>query len=182
MTVISFANIDGSSFQTPNPGGIRQLFVAIAKDIVGVWPNYKTDVSAGEITTLPVMKTGKKFAKYECPDGTVEVNSDDGGDPGYQSSKHMINFATAGFSKALTAELAKHKNAGSIYIVEQNDGQYCVVGSTDNPIFLKKSFKSGKKGNDKRGFESKGEADGFMFDILPLDPTLIEDLEILADV
>lgn len=182
MATVSFANIDGTSHQTPNPGGVRQVFVAIAKDIVGVWPNYKTQISAGEVTALPVMQTGKKFAKYVCPDGTVDVNDDDSGDPAYQSSKHMINFALAGFSKELVAELNKHRNAGSVFIVEQNDGTYGVCGSTDNPIFLKKSFKSGKKGNDKRGYELKGEQDGFMFGITPLAPTLIEDLEILAEV
>lgn len=175
---VSFANIDGTSFQAPNPGGVRMVLVAICRDIVGIWPK-ESDVSGGQIINLPVMVTGKKFAEYECPDATVDVNSSQSGDPGYMSYKHMINFSLAGYSKEVITELQKHRNAGSVYIVQMNDGSYSVVGSSDNPIFLKSDFKSGKKGADKRGYDLKGEQDGFMWDIVPINPTLIATLALL---
>lgn len=178
MPTVSFSNIDGTSHQKPNPGGIRQVYVAIARDIQGVWPK-EADITAGEITTLPVMVTGKKFAEYECPDGTVDASSQQSGDPGYMSYKHMINFSLAGYSKELIAELTKHRNAGAVFIVEQNDGTFSVVGSSDNPIYLKSDFKTGKKGSDKRGFDLKGEQDGQMWDLVPLKDTLISQIQLL---
>ncbi|MDI9872117.1 hypothetical protein [Flectobacillus roseus] len=181
MTVVSFSNVDGTSHQAPNPGGIRKVYVALAKDIVGVWPNIKTDFTDGEITVLPTMKTGKKFAVYECPDGTVDASHSYTGEPGYSSYKHMINFSLAGHNKELSKEVKKHENAGSVYIVEENDGQHCVVGSTDVPIFLKHDLKTGKKGSDKRGYDFKGEADGFTFGFTPIKESLISTIPILPE-
>lgn len=179
MPVASLFNLDGECFQKPNPGGIRTVLVAIAKDIIGVWPRER-DIVDGEISVLPIMSIGKKFAVYECPDSTVDIMSQSSGDPGYASYRHAINFSLAGFSKELVAELAKHRNAGSVFVVEQNDGQYSVVASSDNPIFLKSDFKTGKKGADKRGYELKGEQDGFTFDICPLKPTLATALLVIV--
>lgn len=179
MAVASLVNVDGACFQKPNPGGIRTVLVAIARDIVGIWPK-ESEILEGEITTLPTMVTGKKFASYDCPDSTVDIMSQSSGDPGYASYRHSINFSLAGFSKELVAELAKHRNAGSVFIVEQNDGQYSVVASNDNPIFLKSDFKTGKKGADKRGYDLKGEQDGFTFDICPLKTTLVSTLPVLV--
>lgn len=177
MANVNFANLNATSEQEGNPGGIRTLLVAEKRFIDGVWPK-KADITAGEITTLPTMVDTAKFAAYECPDGTVEISSEKQGDPGFQSYKHSIEFMFAGFSKEIQAELAKNMNAGSVYILEMNGGQYVVVGSSDNPIFVKQSFKGGKKGNDKRGFTLKGEQDGFMWDILPLKDTLIATIPI----
>jgi hypothetical protein len=170
--VVSFANIDGSCSQTPNPGGARHLLVALAKDIVGAWPK-PADITAGEITTLPTMVSGKKFSMYEFPNQTCDIMSQSTGDPGYAGFSHSVNFSLAGYSAVLVDELSKHRNAGSVFIVEQNDGQYCVVGCSDRPIFLKSDFKTGKKGADKRGFDLKGTQDGLMFDITPLKATLV---------
>lgn len=177
MANVNFANLNATSEQEGNPGGIRTLLVAEKRFIDGVWPK-KADTVTGEITTLPTMVATAKFAVYECPDGTMEVSSEKQGDPGFQSYKHNIEFMFAGFSKTIQAELAKTLNAGSVYIVEMNDGQYVVVGSSDNPLFTKQSFKGGKKGGDKRGFTLKGEQDGFMWDILPLQPALVATLPI----
>lgn len=177
--VVSFANQDGACFQQPNPGGIRNVYVVLCRDIQGVYPKV-SDITDGEITALPIMVTGKKFAKYECPDATVDIMSQSSGDPGYASFRHAINFSLAGYSKELVVELSKHRNAGSVFIVEQNDGQYTVVGSSDNAIFLKSEFKTGKKGADKRGFDLKGEQDGFMFDMCPLKPELVATLPLLV--
>lgn len=181
MAVVSFDNADGSCFQTPNPGGIRNVYVGLAKDIAGVWPKV-ADITAGEIQVLPTMVTGKKFATYECPDSTVDIMSQYAGDAGYGSFKHMINFSLAGYSKKIIAELSKHRNAGSVFIVEQNDGQFTVIGSSDNPIYLKSDFKTGKKGSDKRGFDLKGDQDGFMFDACPLLPSLVATIPLIPVV
>jgi hypothetical protein len=61
-----------------------------------------------------------------------------------------------------------------------NDGTYVVVGTSDNPIFVKQAFKGGKKGNDKRGFTVKGEQDGYVWDVLPLATAQVATLLIQA--
>ncbi|MGA0558296.1 hypothetical protein ACO2Q8_16675 [Larkinella sp. VNQ87] len=180
MAFLSLANIDATSYQKPNPGGIRTLFIALRKDIQGVWPK-ETDIVGGEIQNGPTMAAGKAFAEYQYPDGTCSLDDDAGGDPGFQSYKHTLEFMMAGFSKELAAEIRKHLNAGCVVIVEQNDGQFVVGGSSDNPIYVKPGFKSGKKGNDKRGYTLKGEQDGFMWGILPLKPTAVAALGLLPD-
>ncbi|RAJ92224.1 hypothetical protein LX87_05192 [Larkinella arboricola] len=177
---ISLANIDATSYQTPNPGGVRSLFIALRKDIKGIWPKI-ADIDAGEIKNAPVMVEGRKFAEYQFPDGTCSLDDDASGDPGFQSYKHTLELMMAGFSKELAAEILKHLNAGAVVIVEMNDGQYVVGGSSDNPIYIKPGFKSGKKGADKRGYTLKGEQDGFMWGILPLKPTVVTELALLPD-
>lgn len=181
MPVVNFASMNATSEQVGNPGGVRLLLRALARSITGVWPK-KADITAGEITVGPVMAgtPAAKWAEYECPDGTMEVSSEKQGNPGYQSYKHAIDFALAGFSKTIQAELTKDLNAGCVFIVEMNDGTYAVIGSSDNPIFVKQSFKSGKKGNDPRGFTLKGEQDGFMWDIMPLASSVVTALVVEA--
>lgn len=112
------------------------------------------------------------------PDGTAEITSDGAGDAGYQSYKHSVEFMMAGFSKEVRKEVKKHLNAGSVCIVEMKDGQFAVAGSSDDPIFLKSSFKGGKKGNDKRGFTLKGDTDGMMWDLPVLTAAAIAALQV----
>ncbi len=166
--VYSFGNLDGASYQKPNPGGVRRLLVLSRRDFAVIWP-YKNDVVDGEVINPPVMRTADTvFAEYQCPDGTVEVSGGLAGDASYMNYKHNIGFSFAGFSKEITAELRKYQNAGCVFAVEFNDGKYGVLGSSDNPLYLKTDFKSGRKGSDKRGYDLKGEQDGFMWDIAPL--------------
>ena len=164
---VNFATLDATSHQVGNPGGNRLLLVVLAKMVTGIWPK-RADITDGEITTVPTLTDTEKFARYECPDGSIEVSSEKQGDPGFQSYKHAIEFMFAGFSKSIQAELDKYLNAGAVFITEMNDGTYVVVGTSDNPIFIKQAFKGGKKGNDKRGFTMKGEQDGYVWDVLPL--------------
>lgn len=177
---VSLANIDGSSEGTPNPGGTRNLYIIARKDIEGVWPK-EGDIVNGEIINPPVMKAGKKFAEYEFPDGTFQIADDGGGEAGYQSYKHTVDFAIAGFNKTLVAEMRKHLNTSSVVIGELNDGQLALAGSSDNGVYIKSSFKSGLKGNDKRGFTAKGEQDGFMWGITPLAPAVAAALPLLSN-
>ncbi|MGL4630294.1 MAG: hypothetical protein ACRCVT_03735 [Leadbetterella sp.] len=174
MAVLSFAALDGQCFQQANPGGGRNLFAILAKDIVGNYP-LDSHISADgtELTALPTLVATKKWSQYAFPDGTLDYKVDDGGDPSFQSYKHMIEFMLAGKSKAVRAEMAKYINAGALFLVEDKDGDYILIGSTDDPIFLKKSFALGKKGNDKRGYTLKGEVDGVTFGVVTLASTLL---------
>lgn len=181
VALVSLSNIDATSYQTPNPGGIRSLFLALRKDIDGVWPK-EADITAGEITVGPTMKAGKTFSQFQFPDSTCSLDDDSSGDAGFQSYKHVLEFMAAGFSKAITAELRKHLNAGCVVICEMNDGTFCVGGASDNPIFVKPGFKSGKKGADKRGFTLKGEQDGMMWGVLPLAPAAVALLALEPEV
>jgi hypothetical protein len=178
MATVSLANLNGSSYQKPNPGGTRTLLLALSKDISGVWPK-SANIVGGELTTGPTMKTDKKWAEYEFPDGTFNLSDDGSGDPGFQSFKHTVEFMIAGFAKDIQVEIMKHLNAGSVIIGELNDGQYFVAGSSDNPIFIKPSGTSGKKGNDKRGYTMKGEQDGFMWPLTPLSTSVATALVLL---
>lgn len=177
--VNSLAALDGQMFQTPNPGGARTLLAILVADIVGNYPtSAQIDVATQRITALPTLVATKKFSEYAIPDGTLDYKVDDSGEPGYQSFKHSIEFALAGSSDALHGEMAKYTNAGVIFIIQDKSGDYAVCGSTDDPIFLKKTFALGKKGNDKRGYTLKGEVDGLSFGYMRLQTALVATLEI----
>jgi hypothetical protein len=120
----------------------------------------------------------KKWSQYACPDGTADYKIDDSGDPSYQSYKHAIEFALAGSSDALHAEMSKYINAGCMFLVQDKSGDYALVGNTDEPIFIKKSFGLGKKGNDKRGYTLKGDVDGITYGYLRLKDTLLATLAV----
>lgn len=177
MPVKSLGAVDATCFQQANPGGGRNLYVALARDLVGNYPlPSHMSVDGTELTALPTLVATKKFSQYLFPDGTLDYGVDDGGDPSFQSYKHTIEFMLAGMSKALRAEMVKFINAGCVFIVENKDGELIFIGSTDDPIFLKRSFKLGKKGNDKRGYTLKGEVDGLTFGVLTLQSTLVSTL------
>jgi hypothetical protein len=180
MATVSFANLNGTSYQKPNPGGTRKLLIALSKDIDGVWPK-QADIVDGEIATGPTMKTGKKWAEYQFPDGTFDMGDDGGGDPGFQSFKHTIEFMIAGMGPLIQKEILKHLNAGSVVIGELNDNQYYVAGTSDNPLYIKPTGKIGKKGNDKRGYTLKGDQDGFMWPLTPLKSTVATALVLIPE-
>jgi hypothetical protein len=174
MPVLSLGAVDGQCFQQANPGGGRNLFAILAKDIVGNYPMLSQISADGtELTSLPTLVATKKWSQYLVPDGTLDYKVDDSGDPSFQSYKHMIEFMMAGKSKALRAEMQKYINAGALFLIEDKDGEYILIGSTDDPIFLKKSFALGKKGNDKRGYTLKGEVDGLTFGVVTLQTSLL---------
>jgi hypothetical protein len=180
-TTTNFASIDGQCFQKPNPGGLRRVLCVLVSKVEGNWP-VEADVTAARITTLPTLATGEKWAEYVFPDGTANFDSDFTGDPGYESWKHMMEISLAGHSDATRQEVAKHLNAGSLWLMEDKDGEYNVLGSTDDPIFVKGGFKGGKKGNDKRGYTLKGEVDGMSWDVLPVTKTLISTIVVATQV
>ncbi|SFD47256.1 hypothetical protein SAMN05216167_105149 [Spirosoma endophyticum] len=179
--VVSFANLDASSYEKPNPGGFRRLLIIKSKDIDGVWPKL-ADITAGEIVEAPEFVTGAKLAEYSFPDGSFDLTDASDGDPGFQSFKHAGTFMMAGFGKALTAEIMKHLNAGCILIGEMNDNQFAVAGTSDNPLYVKTAFSSGKKGAEKRGYTCKAEQDGFMFGVTPLKAEIAAQLPLIAAV
>jgi hypothetical protein len=167
MLSVNFASIDAQSFQKPNPGGVRRVFCILSNRIIGNWP-LATDIVNGRIVRPPVMLVDNVWAEYKFPDGTASFDSDFGGDSSYESWKQMIEVSLAGHSDTVRQEVAKHLNAGSLWVMEDKDGDYNVIGSSDDPLFLKGGFKGGKKGNDKRGYALKGEVDGMSWDVTPL--------------
>lgn len=179
--LVSLANLDADSEGEANPGGTRKLLIIHAKDVVGVWPK-KSDIVNGEIINPPVLIDGAGFAEYNFPDSTFDLMDAQEGDPGFQSFKHSAGFMFAGYSKKVVAEVLKHLNAGSIIIGQLNDDVFAVAGSSDNAIYVKSSFSSGKKGSDKRGYTFKGEQDGFMWGVTPLKETVVATLELLPIV
>ena len=168
MPTVNFASIDAQSFQKINPGGVRRVFCILSKRIVGNWP-LATDIVNGRIMRPPVMVINNVFVEYQFADGTASFDSDFSGEPAYESWKQMLELSLAGHSDAVRLEVAKHLNAGSLWVMEDKDGDYNVIGSSDDPIFLKGGFKGGKKGNDKRGYTLKGEVDGMSWDVTPLN-------------
>lgn len=180
MSVIALATIDAQNFQISNPGGVRNVYAILSRQITGIWPNESLIDGEGLVTALPTLVVGAKWSQYLFPDGTAEFSFDGGGDPAYQSYKHMIEFALAGSSDNVRKEVSKYLNAGGIFLIEDKSGNFVVLGNSDDPIYLKPSFKSGKKGNDKRGYTLKGEVDGMMWEQVFLTPALIATLEFNA--
>lgn len=181
MPVKSLAAVDGQCFQQANPGGVRKLYVILAKDVVGNYPlPEQIDELTQRLNALPTLVATKKWSEYAFPDGTADFKVDDGGDPSYQSFKHVVEFALAGSSDALHGEMAKYINAGVMFLIQDKDGNYNLAGSTDDPIYLKKTYQLGKKGNDKRGYVLKGEVDGLTFGVVRLQPALVATLTLNA--
>jgi hypothetical protein len=170
--MVSFSNLDGTSFQKINPGGIRAIWVILARDISNSWPSNK-DIVDGVVTTAPVLNPGKCFVQYQSPDSTTDISGSSVGEAGYNSFKHSVGISFAGFSPIHVAELSKLNNAGIVIIGLQNDGNYVIAGQSRTPIFLKSDLKIGKKGSDKRGFDLKGEQDGYSWDITPVNNNVI---------
>jgi hypothetical protein len=175
--VRSLGAVDGQCFQQANPGGGRNLYAILCKDVVGNYPlPSQIDEATQRLTALPTLVTGKKWSQYNFPDGTLDYKVDDSGDPGYQSYKHSVEFALAGSSDELHIEMDKFINAGVMFLIEDKNGEFQIAGSTDDPIFLKKSFALGKKGNDKRGYTLKGEVDGLIYGVVRVTKSLMTDL------
>lgn len=178
MPPINFSSIAADSTQLGNPAGARRIARALAKSFTGGWP-VKADITAGEITVAPRI-AASSFAVYEVPVNTIDASDDQIGEPGYQNFKQSIEFQMAGLSKQLQAELAKDINAGSVFLVELNDDQWVVVGTSQKPIFMKSSGKIGKKGSDQRGKTLKGEEEGYLWGLMPLSSTVVTGLTFIA--
>jgi hypothetical protein len=177
--MVNFAKVDAACQQIANTGGVRRAFVILASNIVGNWP-LPADIVDGYINRLPTFVAGAGWAEYIFPDGTVSFDSDFNNDPGYQSWKQMMEIALAGHSKQVRGEVAKFLNAGCVWAIEDKDGEFNIIGTTDDAVFVKGGFKGGKKGTDKKGYTLKGEVDGLPFDITPLKQTLVPSLVFLA--
>lgn len=185
MGYTNFSSVDAEHFQGPNPPGVTRAFCVVSRAIVGSWPSVSVINHDGEVTVLPTLRADKngqesKFVEYLFPKNTCNVDSDSGGDASYQNYKHMIALSLAGFSKEVRKEAKKHLNAGSVWIVQLKGGEFVVVSSSDDPIFLSTSFKSGKGGKDKRGYEMKGEADGLSWDLPVLPASLVAQLDFVS--
>jgi hypothetical protein len=179
--MVNFASIAADSHQAGNPAGARRVAILLAKAFTANWP-VAADIVAGEITTLTstVLEVATEWPVYECPQNTISFDDENTGSPGFQSFKQMVELQLAGFSKENQVELAKHLNAGSVVLVELNDGQWACVGASYNPIFLQASGKSGSKGSDARGKTLKGEQEGFMFGVTPVAAAVITDITFAA--
>ncbi|CAM9905949.1 unnamed protein product [Chrysoparadoxa australica] len=175
MATKSLASVDATCFQQPNPPGLRKIFACVNKDIVGSWPNASIlDAEEINVTEVPTMVVDKTFAQFVFPDGTAETMFDKEGDPSYQTDKHGIEFALAGSSDSVRAEVRKFLNAGAVFLVEEKDGSYSIVGSTDDPVYITHSFRSGKGGTDKKGYTLTGSVDGMAWGQLKISKALVE--------
>ena len=174
MATKSLASVDATCFQVSNAPGLRKVFGVISKDIVGSWPNASIlDADGINVTAIPTMVTDKKFAQFVFPDGTAETMFDKEGDPGYQTDSHGIEFALAGSSDGVRTEVRKFLNAGGVFLVEEKDGTFTVVGSTDDPVYLTHSFRSGKGGTDKKGYTLTGTVDGMAWGQVKITADLV---------
>jgi hypothetical protein len=168
MPQVNFSTIVADGTGSANPGGNRKVAVVSASAINGNWPT-EALTATGEITAGPVLNNGVEWALYELPENTISWDSEQASDHGYHQFKHMIQYNVAKTTKSVNAELLKHMNAKSVYIIEGNDDQWHVVGSKQNPIVTKKTAKSGIRGSEQRGHVVKGESEGHKFDVCPLD-------------
>lgn len=172
MAVTSFASIDAQCNQESNPGGLTRVLIANHRNFTADWPVLADLDVANVLDTEPPLAATKTFIEYLVPDGTASADWDQQGDSSFESYQHMVELMLAGFSTGVRTELKKMINSGCVVVVEMKDEQYVVYGSVSDPIRFKASFKSGKKGNEKRGATLKGVVDGMRF----LPPVLSGDV------
>lgn len=177
MTDLSTIVVD--SHQAANVAGARKVAFILAKKFTAKWPA-ASDITAGEVTGLPSAKLpeGAKWALYDCPQNTIDVKSSAANtEPGFVSHQHDVALDIAGFSKAIQVELSLLQNAPVVVAVELADGGWAVAGDSSHGIQLTAATSIGKMGNDKRGTVLTGTSSGYANGILPLDTTVIADLQ-----
>ena len=176
MPIIDFSAIAADSHQADNVGGnMAKVAIILAKNLSANWP-IAANITAGEVVVAPPLVTLKTFKIIEVPQNTVRTYDKSSGDPGFQSYMQGIEFSMAGFSKEITVELLKHKNAGCVFLVENSNGTWKCVGTKLAPIFLDIEGDSGKNGGDKNGYVLKGEQTSMPFLCLPVATSVISGL------
>jgi hypothetical protein len=180
MAVVPIVAQDATSFQKDNLAGYVDVLVQLAVKFTGSYPN---TVSNGEATTGPdaSMVSGDKMIKLKVPQNSIKVGAKGSGKAGYQGGfAHSIEFDFAGFEKETIGFDMATTNAGLIFLVPNNNGQYELVGSTDKPVYLTDREQMGGQNpeGDEKGWKFKGEAKGNKYPILTLSSGAISGLEV----
>ncbi|MGR3809581.1 hypothetical protein [Jiulongibacter sp. NS-SX5] len=176
--MVNFASIRANSSQKANPGGLLKLAKMSAHMFTAEWPA-EADVVDGEVTGLPSAKlpVDTEWPIYAVPKDTVDFRfSNVGQKDGYTNWSHALEYDMANLTKELVVEIQKDVNNGAVYIGKARDGQWYVIGNSDNPIFPMHSGGTGKLGSDKRGTVVTAEEEGYMFPMLPLAPAVVADI------
>jgi len=138
-----------------NPGGMTDFFIARRADILSI-PAVGAD--GVTITGDIVMKTGKKFAKWDNEVDFHDLNWKTEGDSGSQTITQELNIYVSRFRKSQDAVFQSTINGKFIVISVDPDGSKRIGGNLLRPLTLNFDAKSGKKNTDKKGTDIKATA------------------------
>jgi hypothetical protein len=167
--MIDFSGFEADRQQQDNVAGLRRMWKVLDKSFVAEYP-VKSDIVAGEITVSPTVRMRPYLipAHYMVPINTAMYSDVLAGARGYQAYRHVVGYQMAGLGKELLAELLKDINSGSVYFLEDTNGNINVAGSSKKGLPINTTGNSGKDGNEQRGKVMASEEVGFRWPVMPL--------------
>ncbi|MDP1816739.1 MAG: hypothetical protein Q8K92_19960 [Leadbetterella sp.] len=174
-----FSSITADSSQAANPPGALVQYVALATSFTANWPT-AAQANAGLVTTAPPLSGVIKFAKIIPPVESIDANFNTQGRRGYQGIMHECAWEVAGYTTAILAENQKYLNAGVVCLQQLSDEKWIVLGSVQNPLQVEITGKTGKGGNDERGFTYKASRSNFPWFPPILDNAIVAALTFAA--
>ncbi|RDC63283.1 hypothetical protein [Adhaeribacter pallidiroseus] len=151
-TCISVASIKEDECGA-NTGGLYELYVVLKRDIL-TWPGFKAGskvVLDGDI----VLKTGKKWAKWDFAEDTGEITFKSEGEAGSQTFSQETGVYIPRMNEEIAEVVANALNGKFVVAVKTPDDKVMIGGSQKRPMKFDIDYKSGKKYNDKNGGDYK---------------------------
>lgn len=154
---IEFTNLPKNLPNGDNMGGITQKVYFGYWDDVDTWPTKPESPAsleaAGTLTGDLVMKAGKAMFEMYLTDDTGAFNIEVVGEKdGKSFVQHLILFHP-GLEAKLLGFFNAAKNENLVFIVEDNNGQYYLMGDASRPATLEASDSAGtgQATADRRG-------------------------------
>lgn len=154
---MDFVNIDKNLTNGENMGGLAQTVIFGLWDDVATWPTAPVapaDVEANaEWDGDVVMAAGKKAFTFYSTDDTSEMQVNPVGEVDGISFEVRLTVFNPGLKKKLLGFLAAVKNENLFFIVQDNEGQYYLLGDSRRAakMIAGDGVGTGKATSDRKG-------------------------------
>jgi hypothetical protein len=137
---MDFTNIDKNLNNGQNMGGIAQVVYYGAWADVESWPTVPSSPAAiednGTLTGNLVMKTGKQLFEMYITDDTGEFEIEPVGEKDGKSFVTHLRLFHPGVKKKILGFMSAIKNENLVFIVQDNDDQYYLMGDAVRPAIF----------------------------------------------
>lgn len=156
QNVNDYVDIDKNLPNGANMGGITQNVIYGKWEDVAAWPTEPTSPATVEAAALwtgdVVMKPGKRAFNFYVTDDTGEFKINLVGETDGKSITNELTIFNPGLKKKILGFMAAAKNDNLFFIVQDNEGQYYLMGDAKRPA----TFTSGEAGTGKETAARKG--------------------------
>ncbi len=137
MSVIS--NINRSPGGDNKAGISKVMYFALAED-VQTWPSLPSTATTYEHLVSYesdfVMKTGKQFWEFNATVERSSLNFESAGERGSKSAVNLLEIVRASIDDTILGFLESHKNDEMVWIVEDLDDNFRVLGTKQLPAMI----------------------------------------------